>query len=181
MRSSTGIVSATNRRDFAVFDFDVCHAHLQADFPTLFLNFSRAVFPELAWAKAWIAEFIDKGLDDFAPLPLPEDGVAHSLAEAQSLDALRGPVGADLRAGRAPDLLGVGFEKHVEQPGAKLVGNPLFEIHGICHGLCTGGGVAEHAGGCVNQPHVLERIGRLEGIVVKLSAVEDARRPGGWA
>jgi hypothetical protein len=44
------------------------------------------------------------------------------------VDSLRGPFGANLGAGDAPDLLRVGLEKNLVEPAAEPVRHPLLEI-----------------------------------------------------
>ena len=55
------------------------------------------------------------------------EGGGNRLTQGESLDVLRGPVGAHIVAGRAPDFLGVGFEKDFKQALAETVGDPLRE------------------------------------------------------
>lgn len=55
--------------------------------------------------------------------------VALRIARAsESLDALRGPLGADLGAGDAPDLLGVGLEEDLIQPLAEAVADHCSKL-----------------------------------------------------
>ena len=47
--------------------------------------------------------------------------------QREALDALRTPLCADLDAGRAPDLLGIGLEEDAVELLPKAIRNPLFE------------------------------------------------------
>ena len=59
---------------------------------------------------------------------LSDAAVEDRLRERQALDALGGPLGADLGARDAPDLLRVGLEEDLVQPLAEPVGDPLLEV-----------------------------------------------------
>ena len=78
--------------------------------------------PHLAGAVAGVVELRDERLDLVA-LVAEERGL-RGAEEGQALDALGRPVGADLRRGHAPDLLGVGLEELVEEPAAEAVRRP---------------------------------------------------------
>jgi hypothetical protein len=71
-------------------------------------------------------ELVDQRLDLVALVA--EEGGLGGGEEAQSLDPLRRPLGADLGGRHAPDLLGVGLEEELEQPLAEPVGHPLLEV-----------------------------------------------------
>ena len=53
--------------------------------------------------------------------------VLHGRRQIQILDALRGPVGADIAALHAPHLFGIGLEEDLEQPPAEPVAHPFLE------------------------------------------------------
>ena len=53
--------------------------------------------------------------------------VRHHALQREPLDALRAPFGADLVAGHAPDLFGIGLEKSQVKLLAETVDDEIFE------------------------------------------------------
>src|SRR5205807_7448288 len=73
-----------------------------------------------------VVELADQRLDLVA-LVTEERGLGGG-EEGQPLDALGGPLGADLGGRDAPDLLVVGLEEQAVQPPAEALGDPLLEV-----------------------------------------------------
>src|SRR5437667_8763208 len=95
------------------------------------LHFFGAHFPHHAGTSARIRERIYKRLDDFAPVAivaLRSKRVLERAAERKPSDPLRGPVRGDFLAAHPPNFLGITFEERVEEPAAKLIADPLFEV-----------------------------------------------------
>src|SRR5690606_37120552 len=82
-----------------------------------------AALPHHAGPEAGVLE----GIDQTCGVVAPGHSVEHGLAQREVLDALGGPVSADLVARDAPDLLGVCAEEVIEQPLAEAVDHPLLE------------------------------------------------------
>ena len=89
--------------------------------------------PHLARAEARVVELGDQRLDLVAAVA--EEGRLGGGEEGQALDALRGPLGAQLGARDAPDLLRVGLEEELVQPLAEAVGDPRLEVVLVALGL----------------------------------------------
>src|SRR5262245_47487575 len=83
--------------------------------------------PHLARTKPWVLEAVDEGLDRFRTF-LQLRRVQDRLGEAQALDALRRPLGTDLRAGDAPDFFRVCLEEDLEEPLPESIRDPLLEV-----------------------------------------------------
>ena len=56
-----------------------------------------------------------------------EDRVPHGAREAQALDALRRPLGADLAAGNSPNFLGIALKEFLEQTPPEPIDHPILE------------------------------------------------------
>ena len=66
-------------------------------------------------------------------MTLRNERIFDSAPERKSFNALRRPVGRNLLAAHAPDFFGIALEECGEEPLAKLITYPLFEIAGISH------------------------------------------------
>ena len=98
----------------------VVEQHLAAEL----LDVRGHLLPHLARAVARVVELRDQAGDLVAAVP--EEGAPRGPEERQVLDPLRGPVGADLGRGHAPDLLRVRLEELVEEVAAEAVRDPLL-------------------------------------------------------
>ena len=89
---------------------------LEPDLGSLALNNLNDALPQHSRSALRIVEFVDQGLDHGAPGPrgLRQEGVLDGREQREPLDPLRRPLGHDLVAGDAPDLLGVGLEEDLE-------------------------------------------------------------------
>ena len=101
----------------------VTQVHLAAEASDLF----RRRLPHLAGAETWILEPVDEGLDGLRAL-LELRGVQDRLGQAEPLDPLRGPFGANLGARDAPHLFRVRLEEDLEEPLPEPVRDPLLEV-----------------------------------------------------
>ncbi len=119
-------VGAGDVRDAGFVPVDGLDAAVEENPAALFEDLIGRRLPHLAGAEAGIEKIADERLGRRRGF-LALEGADDSLAQGKSLDALRGPVGADLVAGNAPDLFGVGLEEDLEEPLAEAVGDPLGE------------------------------------------------------
>ncbi len=133
----------------------------------------RCRLPHLAGAEAGIKEITDQRLGSRRGL-LAFEGADDRLAQGEPLDALGCPVGADLIARDAPDLLRVALEEHVEELLAKTVRHPLGKGHLRQNRLQPRLGVAEQDAESLHGPELEKTVHRLERVVEKLTPVVDA-------
>ena len=89
--------------------------------------------PHLARAEARVVELGDQRLDLVAAVA--EEGGLGGGEERQALDALGGPLGAQLGARHAPHLLRVGLEEQRVEALAEAVGDPGLEVLLVALGL----------------------------------------------
>ena len=145
------------------------HAHLAA----LFGDAVAEGFPHHARAQPRIVEFLDQA----GGVVGSGNGIPHRFAQRQIFDPLRRPVGADLVARNAPDLLGIGFEEVPEEPSAETVGYPLVEGGFILAGADLPLGVAEQNPRRLVGAHVEQRVERLQRVGEIFLAIENAAHP----
>ncbi len=119
------LAAGLERGDAAVADLELgdgrVHPHLAAVGDDLVGH----RLPHLPRAEARVVELVDQRLD--VVLVAEERGLG-GREERQALDALGGPLGADLVGRHAPHLLGVGHEEVLVEPLAEAVGDPLLEV-----------------------------------------------------
>ena len=128
--------------------------------------------PHLARAVAGVLELVDQGLD--LVVLVADEGGLRGRPEAQALDALGGPLGAQLGRGDAPDLLGVALEEVRVQAPAEAVGHPLLEVVLVALALQRGAQVAQAAEHELPRAELLDDVHAVEGVVEELAAPEDA-------
>ncbi|OPZ06030.1 MAG: hypothetical protein BWZ08_02367 [candidate division BRC1 bacterium ADurb.BinA292] len=95
-------------------------------------------------------------------------------AQRQAPDPLRRPVGGDLGAAHAPDLLGVAFEEALEQPVAEAVDDPVAKRDFGAQRRHAALQVAPHAGGRIERRHLAQDVGQAQRVVDEPAVVEDA-------
>jgi hypothetical protein len=125
--------------------------------------------------EARVVELLDQGLDGL--LGLEEHGQEHGL-EREPLDPLGRPLGAQLGAGDAPDLLGVGLEEDREETVPEAVGHPLLEGVLLLVGPDLPAQVAQHHQDRLDDPEAHQGVERLERVVEEAVVVEDPRHAG---
>ena len=135
-----------------------------------FFDFARAAFPEHAGAEARVVEGFDEGFH----LAAIAQGVEDGGEKTEAVDALRGPVGADFRAGDAPDFFGVGFEKGAVEAVAETVSHPVFKGVFGQKWLETRLEVAGKHEEALEEAEVADGVRNLEGVLVKFVAVKNA-------
>src|SRR5262245_16330872 len=88
------------------------------------------MLPHHSGPESGIVELLNQRRDDppVRCLPGADERVAQRFAQRQILDPLRGPIGGDLIARDAPDLLGVRLEENLVEAVAETIGDPLLEI-----------------------------------------------------
>src|SRR5882672_12504301 len=139
----------------------------------------RDALPHLARAIAWVAELVDQRRDDLASIfrrSAWEQRAANHQPEVQALDALRRPVGGQLLGADPPYLFRVGLEEDAEEPPPELVPHPVLEASGVLYRVDARPRVAGQAPHRFNRPEVPERVGSLDRISEKASAVIDPRQ-----
>src|SRR3990172_4151113 len=134
----------------------------------------RCLLPHHPRPEAWIMELLDERLDNFLPVR-PEEGVLDRHGEREALDALRRPLGADLRARNTTDLLSVGLEEDGVQSAPEAVGDPFLKRVLARVGKDLRGEVTQRDPRAGEQAEIGERLKGLEGVIVKLAFVENAR------
>jgi hypothetical protein len=164
-------------RDAPFFPSDALHRsvhnHLRSALLQHFLHFG----PHHSGAAPRIMELSNQGLDRFFRFAAQFKRVPDQRRKGKSANALRCPIGADGRARNSPHLLGVAFEKHLEQAGAEAVGNPCRQI--VFRLLRKQAGLQETdpASGYFNRSQAAQDIHRIQRIAEKLAAVVDPRQP----
>src|SRR5919112_2016741 len=108
---------------------------------------------------------------------MPTVARSGSAEERQPLDALGGPLGAELGRRDAPHLLGVGLEEVVVEALAEAVGDPLLDVVLAALGLDRGPQVREQAQRQLDRPELLDDVRASERVVEELAAPVDARLP----
>ena len=95
--------------------------------------------------------------------------------EREALDALRAPLGGDLVAGRAPDLLGVALEEGEVELAAEAVDEEVFEGLFFADGAHARGDVADADARHAHRAEVRDgRAAELDGVVEKFAQIVDA-------
>ncbi len=155
-----------DRLDAAVEQHFTAHLH----------DFFHRRLPHLARTEAGIKEIADERLGGRRRL-FALEGVEDGVAQGKALDPLRGPVGADFIAGDAPDLFGVGFEKHLEKALAETVGHPLGKRQLGLDRVQAGLGVTENALESGHRPQLHKAVHGLQRITEELPPVINARKP----
>jgi hypothetical protein len=155
----------------------VAQEHLAAELPDVLGH----RLPHLARAVAGVVELRDQARD--LVVLVAEEGRPGGADEGEVLDALGGPVGANLGRRDAPDLLRVRLEELIEEPAAEAVRDPLLERVLTTLRLPRGDEVGEQRLGEVHRPELLDHIRAAERIVEELPlpaavAPVDARHPG---
>src|SRR5687767_11966039 len=111
-----GLIAAGGRLDRAdspTVDLEPHDRLVEVDPPPFLLDRQGHRLPHLARAVARIVELLDQR-SDLAPV-VPPYRRTSSREEGDALDALRGPLGADLGGRHAPDLLRVRPEEQLEE------------------------------------------------------------------
>src|SRR5262249_47118798 len=92
----------------------------------------------------------------------------------EGLDPLGGPLGADVLAPEAPDLLRVGLEEHEEEPAAEAVRHPVLEAALATDREDPLPQVARDDPGALEEAELAERLQGLQRIVEEPAAIQDA-------
>ena len=135
-----------------------------------FTDFAGRAFPEHAGAEARVVEGLDQGFD----LAAVAQGIHHRGEKAQSMNALRGPIGANFGARNAPDFLGVGLEERAVEAVAEAIAHPLLE--GILgqHGFQFGPQIATDHHETFVKAEVAHCVGNLQRVLEESALVVDA-------
>ena len=152
---------------------DLSDPLLHADFAARLGDPVAEGFPHHSGAEPRIIEFVDQA----GGVVRTGNRVPDSLAQRQILDPLGCPVGADLIARDAPDLLRVRLEEVPEEATAEAVGDPLVESGLILVRANLPLGVAQQDPARSVRTHVEQRVEGLQRIGKILTAVEDAAHP----
>src|SRR4029078_10306524 len=146
---------------------------LEPDLAAELLDAGRHLLPHLARSVARVLELPDQRLDLVAAVA--EEGGLGGAEEGQALDALGGPLGAQLRGRHAPHLLGVGLEEVVVEALAEAVGDPLLDVVLAALGLDRGPQVGEQAQRQLDGAELRYDDRVAQRIVEELAPPEDAR------
>jgi len=119
------LAARDDRGDAVALDDEPLDGGLHEDLAATLVDAVGHLLPHLAGAEAGIIELLDERLD-LLVLVAEERGLRGG-HERQVLDPLRRPFGAQLGAGHAPHLLGVGLEEQLVQALAEAVGDPLLQ------------------------------------------------------
>ncbi len=106
------------------------------------------------------------------------DGFPYRAEQREVLDALRAPVGGELRRGDSPYLLVVGLEEVLVQAPAEPRRDESLEgvaVLGLAHAHPE---VRRDAARRFHRPEIAQRVHRDERVVVELALVEDAALAG---
>ena len=127
-------------------------------------------FPQLARTILRVPELFDEGGFDLGIIALLRhelgEGVLQHAHDAQALDALRTPIGGDLRWVAAPQLLGIALEEHGVELATETVDVEVLQIgfrQLVHHGLQ----IAEASDQGQFRTHGLQRVGAQRDRIVK--------------
>ncbi|MCZ7597515.1 MAG: hypothetical protein M5U09_06925 [Gammaproteobacteria bacterium] len=95
----------------------------------VFDNRSATPLPHLPRAEPRVMEAPDQRLGErlVAGALAEPQAVENRLRQVEIANSLRRPVGADLRTGHSPYLLGIALEEQAEQPLTEAVAHPVLE------------------------------------------------------
>src|SRR5215472_13422604 len=112
------------------------------------------LLPHLARPMHRVAEAVDQSLDDLAVATAKSKRTLDQRAHREILDTLRRPVGADLIARNAPNVLGVALEESLVEAAAEGVDNPVLEAANLALRPHARREIAHHARGGLEQPEL---------------------------
>src|SRR5581483_9901894 len=159
--------------DAAADELDPLDRRLEPHLPALIDDRVGHPLPHLAGAVARIVELRDQALD-LVPL-VAEDRRPRGREEREPLDALRGPLGANLRGRRAPHLLVVRLEEQLEQATAEAVRHPVLERVVDLVALRRGARVRGHAARELHRAELLDHVRAAQRVVEIAVVPVDAR------
>ncbi len=141
------------------------------------------LLPHLAGSVLGIVELLDEAGDLLALAaarlhPLRGERVDHRAPDRQVLDALRAPVGLDLGARHAPDLLALRLEEVLVEPPAEPRGDETLQRGLVLRRLDPHPEVRGHAAHGFDRSEVRQSVLRVDRVVVELAAVVDAAHAG---
>ena len=171
---SVGHAAGLDLGDVRAVDDDARHGRLGEDLAAELADLAAHRVPHLAGAVAGVVELVDQRLDLVALVA--QERRLGGAEERQALDALGGPLGADLRRRDAPDLLVVGLEEERVQAPAEALGDPLLEVLlGRVALEQRGPQIGEAGARQLDRPELLDDVGAVERVVEELAVPEDAR------
>ncbi len=174
-------VSRRHRTRLAVGVLDLDDRRVERDRAAAVLDQLGALLPHLARPVLGVVELLDEAGDLLALVAaadhLGPDRLPHRGEEGHALDALCAPVGRDLRRGDAPDLLVVGLEEVVVEAPAVVGDDVALERVLVLRRTDLRPHVREAAEHRLDRTEVLQRVQRLDRVVVELAAVVDVAHP----
>ena len=166
MRRGERLATGHDLDDAAVLDPQTGDRRVEPDFAALLVDVLGHLLPHLAGAEAGVVELGDQRLDLVALVA--EEGGLGGAEEGQALDPLRGPLGADLVGGDAPQLLGVGLEEVLVEPLAEAIGDPLLKGVLAALGLDRRPQVGGHAAGQLDRAELADHVDTLQRVLEEL-------------
>ena len=168
------VVFDIDRRGASGLVVDADGAGMCEDASSHFADLARTAFPQHAGAEARVVEGFDEGFD----LAAVAQGIKNGAHEAEPVDALGSPVGADLSAGDAPDFFRVGLEEGAVKTIAKAVADPVLK--GILgqEGLDPRLHIAGEHHEALEETKIANGVQDLERVLVKFISVKNAGQAG---
>lgn len=167
-------IGAGDVRHAGFVPVDGLHLAVEINGAALLHDLVGGGLPYLAGTEAGIEEISDQRLGRGRGLLTLERG-EDRVPQRKALDALRGPIGADLIARNAPHFFGVGLEENLEQALAESIGHPLRERGLRLDRLQPRLEIAEENVEGLHRPEVQECVYGLER-VIKIFALIDSMR-----
>jgi hypothetical protein len=159
--------------DPSTFDAHAGDRRLEADLPAQRADVVGHRLPHLAGPVAGVVELADEAR--VLVVLVAEEGRLGRGEEVEVLDALRRPLGTDLRGRHPPHLLGVGLEEELEQPLAEAVRDPLLQGLLLALALQRRPQVGEHGPSELDRAELLDDVSAAQGVVKELAVPVDAR------
>ncbi len=149
-----------DRRRLAAAVLDLRDGGVEDDLRPLRRHDLRAALPHHPGAVLGVVELLDQARDllrlrGALPHPLGLDRLPDGTEQRQVLDALRAPIGLDLGAGDAPDLLALGLEEVAVQAPAEPRGHEPLERRLVLRRVDAHPQVRAHAAHRLDRTEVL--------------------------
>ena len=147
------------------------------------LNSSARSYDEIATAlphhartKLRILELLDQTCD-LCLIALWKECIDNGVAERQSFDSLRCPVGGHVLDWNSPDFFRIRLEKSSVEPPSKPSHQPIFIVALILWWSKLRPNVGQHAANRFDHSKIFQSVRCFQWIVVVLPLVEDATHP----
>src|SRR5690606_326597 len=153
---------------------ELIDCRVQANLPAACVHALLKPFPHHSPAKPRIVETIDVR----SRVTVVKERIHDRTVLRAILAALRCPICSNLRTRHAPDLLRIGLEELLIEPLAKAIDHPVLEalLLGVWI-LDTRLHIAQQHASTLDRAKVRQRIPDVDGVLVELAAIIDARQP----